>query len=104
MSNKKIECAMLFQNTIETKGIAVGQSMEEIKKEVEYKNEKVQVVLQFPETPEETAEIEREVKEIKEILKRELRRQMQNRKEVVYHEESADVIESKLQSAVGSGW
>ena len=54
--------------------------MEEIKKEAEYKNKKVQVILQFPETFGETAEIEKEVKEIKEILKGELRRQLKSRK------------------------
>ena len=80
MSNKKIECAMLFQNTMNTKGIAVEQSMEEIKREVEYKNNKVQVIMQFPEISEETAQIKNEVKE---ILKRELQKQMRDRKGVV---------------------
>ena len=54
--------------------------MEEIKKEVEYKNKKVRVILQFPKASDETAEIEKEVKEIKEIMKGELRRQLKNRK------------------------
>ena len=101
MSNKKIECAMLFPNTMNTKSIAVGQSMEEIKREVEYKKDKVQVILQFPETSEKTAQIENEVKE---ILKRELQKQMRDRKGVVYHEEDTDAIEGEFQSAVGGGW
>lgn len=93
MNNKKIECAMQFQNTMNVKGIAVGQSMKEIKKEVEYKNKKVYVVLQFPEVTDRTAQIE---KEVKEILKVELHEQMKKRKGVVYYEESADVIKSKF--------
>ena len=80
MDKKKFECAMLFQNTMNTKGIAVEQSMEEIKREVEYKNNKVQVIMQFPEISEETAQIKNEVKE---ILKRELQKQMRDRKGVV---------------------
>ena len=80
MSNKMIECAMLFQNTMNTKGIAVGQFMEEIKKEVEYKNKKVQVIMQFPETSAETAQIKNEVKE---MLKEELQKQMKDWKGVV---------------------
>lgn len=80
MSNINAECSRLFQNTINIKSVAMGQSMEEIKKEVEYKRDKVQVILQFPETSEGTAQIKNDVKE---ILKRELQKQMKDGKGVV---------------------
>ncbi|MCI8541860.1 MAG: hypothetical protein HFH95_00805 [Lachnospiraceae bacterium] len=53
--------------------------MEEIKREAEYKKGKMQVILQFPETSDETARIE---KEVKEILKEELQKQMRHRSDL----------------------
>ena len=57
----------------------MGQSVEEIKREVEYKKGKIQVILQFPETSDEAPRIE---KEVKEILKEELRKQMRQRSDL----------------------
>ena len=42
-------------------------------------------------------------KEVSEILKMELQRQIKNTKGVIYHEESKDAIEGQFQSAVGGG-
>ncbi|MCM1056639.1 MAG: hypothetical protein NC517_03410 [Firmicutes bacterium] len=50
--------------------------MKEIEKEMEYKNKKVHVILQFPEETGRTTHIE----EVKEILKMELHKQMKKRK------------------------
>ena len=61
------------------KSIAVGHSVEEIKREAEYKKGKMQVILQFPETSDETARIEKEVKEIR---KEELQKQMRHRSDL----------------------
>lgn len=74
--------------------------MEEIRREKEFGKEKIQVILQFPESSDKAAQIK---KEVAEILKKELQRQMKNRKGVVYHEKGTDTIEGQFQSAVGSG-
>lgn len=74
--------------------------MKEIRREKEFGEEKLQVILQFPESSDKAAQIK---KEVTEILERELQRQMKIRKGAVSHEEGTDVIAGQLQSAAGSG-
>lgn len=64
--------------------------MEEIRREKEFGKEKIQVILQFPESSDKAAQIK---KEVTEILKKELQRQMKNRKGAVYHEADTDAVE-----------
>lgn len=97
---KKTECDRLPQNRIDTKNAVMEQIMKEIRREKEFGEEKIQVILQFPESSDKAAQIR---KEVDEILKKELQRQMKNKKGVVYHEEDTDVIEGQFKSAVGSG-
>lgn len=62
---------------IDTKYAVSGPVMEEIKREAEYGKEKIQIILQFPEASDETTQIKYEVSA---ILKRELQKQLKNRK------------------------
>lgn len=74
--------------------------MEEHSRDIVDGKEKIRLILQFPETTEEISQIK---KEVSEILKMELQRQIKNTKGVIYHEESKDAIEGQFQSAVGGG-
>ena len=89
MSNKKNECAMLFQNTMSAKDDTMGQTMAETNKELEYKEEKIQIIFQFAETSYDMAQIK---KEVSDILKKELQKQMKSMEGVIANEKSADVI------------
>lgn len=74
--------------------------MEEQSRDIVYGKEKIRVILQFPEA---TAEMSLIKKDVSEILKMELQRQIKNTKGVIYHEESKDAVEGQFQSAVGGG-
>lgn len=88
MNTKMTECDRLFQNMIDIKNITMEQAVKEIKREAEYENEKIQVVLQFPESTDKASQAKEEVTE---ILNKELQKQMR-KKGVVYYEKSTDII------------
>lgn len=82
------ECDRPFQNRIEIKDIILGQAVKEIKREAEYGNEKIQVILQFPESSDIASKAKEEVTE---ILNRELQKQMK-KKGVIRYEKGTDII------------
>lgn len=87
---EKCECVKPAVNRIETRRMGAGLTMEEQSRDILHGKERMRVILQFPETTEEMSLIK---KEVSEILKMELQRQIKNTKGVIYHEESKDVIE-----------
>lgn len=97
---EKHECVKPAVNRIETRYMEAGLTVEEQSRDIVYGKEKIRVILQFPEA---TAEMSLIKKEVREILKMELQRQIKNTKGVIYHEESKDAIEGQFQSAVGGG-
>lgn len=76
MNTKMTECDRLFQNMIDIKNITMEQAVKEIKREAEYENEKIQVVLQFPESTDKASQAKEEVTE---ILNKELQKQMRKK-------------------------
>ena len=97
---EKNECVKPAVNRIETRYMEAGLTMEEQSRDIVYGKEKIRVILQFPEA---TAEMSLIKKEVREILKMELQRQIKNTKGVIYREESKDAVEGQFQSAVGGG-
>lgn len=62
--------------------------MKEIKREAEYGNEKILVILQFPESSDKASKAKEEVTE---ILNMELQKQMK-KKGVIRYEKSTDIV------------
>ena len=73
--NRKMEYDKFFINTNEMRDIDTGQSMKELNKEVNYGTEKIKLVLQFPDTEQDSDLIK---KEVKAILITELQEQIKN--------------------------
>lgn len=73
--NRKMEYDKFFVNTNEMRDIDTGQSMKELNKEVNYGTEKIKLVLQFPDTEQDSDLIK---KEVKAILITELQEQIKN--------------------------
>ena len=70
-----MEYDKFFVNTNEMRDIDTGQSMKELNKEVNYGTEKIKLVLQFPDTEQDSDLIK---KEVKAILITELQEQIKN--------------------------
>lgn len=81
MDVKKTECDRLLQNSIVTKSTIMEKAVKEIKHEKEFGEKKIQVILQFPESSDKTLQTK---KEVKEILIKELQKQIRSKKGVVY--------------------
>ena len=62
---------------METRHVETGLTMEEHSRDIVDGKEKIRLILQFPETTEEISQIK---KEVSEILKMELQRQIKNTK------------------------
>lgn len=77
---EKWECVKPAINRIEARHVETGLTMEEQSRDILYGKEKIRVILQSPETTEEMSLIK---KEVSEILKMELQRQIKSKKGVV---------------------
>lgn len=73
----KWECVKPAINRMETRHVETGLTMEEHSRDIVDGKEKIRLILQFPETTEEISQIK---KEVSEILKMELQRQIKNTK------------------------